>query len=146
MEKKDENNPLYLVINYCGLNDIIILIRYPIPLISKLQNRLAGVKYFTKINLKLAFYFIRMAEGEKWKTAFRYRYNLFKFRVMPMGFINTLTIFQVIINHIFHNLLNKGILVYINNIFIYTKTIKKYNQLVLDILERLWRNNLAIVP
>ena len=47
-----------MVINYRGLNNIIILIRYPIPLINKFQNRLAGAKYFTKINLKLGFYFV----------------------------------------------------------------------------------------
>ena len=65
MEKKNKNNPLRLVINYRGLNDIIILVRYPIPLINKFQNRLAGAKYFTKINLKLGFYFVWMAEGEE---------------------------------------------------------------------------------
>ena len=146
MEKKDKNNPLRLVINYCGLNDIIILIRYPIPLISELQDRLAGAKYFTKIDLKLGFYFVYMAEGEKWKTAFHYRYGLFEFRVMPMGLINMPTTFQIIINHILHDLLDNEILVYIDNILIYTKTIKEYNRLILDIFKRLLRNNLTITP
>ena len=93
VEKKDKNDPLRLVINYRGLNNIIILVRYPIPLINELQDRLAGAKYFIKIDLKLGFYFVRMAEGEKWKTAFCYRYSLFKFRVIPMGFIHTLITF-----------------------------------------------------
>ena len=93
MEKKNKNNPLRLIINYYGLNNIIILIRYLIPLINKLQNRLAKIKYFTKINLKLGFYFVRMAEGEKWKTTFHYQYGLFEFRVIPMDLINTPTTF-----------------------------------------------------
>ena len=63
-----------------------------------------------------------------------------------MGLINTPITFQAIINHILHDLLDNGVLMYINNIFIYTKTIKEYDRLVLDILERLWRNNLAIAP
>ena len=50
--KKNKNNPLRLIINYRGLNNIIILVRYPIPLINKLQDRLARIKYFIKINLK----------------------------------------------------------------------------------------------
>ena len=50
------------------------------------------------------------------------------------------------INHILHNLLDNEVLVYINNILIYTETIEEYNRLVLDILERLRRNNLAIAP
>ena len=144
VEKKDENDPLRLVINYRGLNNITIPVRYPIPLISELQDRLAGAKYFTKINLKLGFYFVRMAEGEEWKTAFRCRYGLFEFRVIPMGLINAPVTFQAIINHILHDLLNNGVLVYINDILIYTKTIKEYNRLVLDILKYLWQNNLAI--
>ena len=103
-------------------------------------------KYFIKINLKSGFYFVRIAEKEEWKTVFQYRYGLFEFRVMPIGLINALTTFQIIINHIFHDLLDNGILVYINNIVIYTKTIEEYNRLILDVLEYLWRNNLAIAP
>ena len=63
-----------------------------------------------------------------------------------MGFINTPATFQIIINYIFHDLLNNGVLVYMNNIFIYTETIKEYNWLILDVLEYLRRNNLVIVP
>ena len=78
-----------------------------------------------------------MVEGEKWKTAFRYRYGLFEFRVIPIGLINAPIIFQSIINHILYNLLNNGILVYIDNILIYAEIIEEYNRLVLDVLERL---------
>ena len=65
VEKKNENNPLHLVINYRGLNDIIIPVRYPIPLINKLQDHLIKAKYFIKIDLKLGFYFVRMAKREE---------------------------------------------------------------------------------
>ena len=91
--KKNKNNPLNLIINYYRLNNIIILIDYPIPLINKLQDRLIKTKYFIKINLKLGFYFVRMAEGEEWETAFRYQYNLFEFRVIPINLINILATF-----------------------------------------------------
>ena len=86
----------------------------------------------------------RMAEREKWKTAFYYQYGLFEFRVITIGLINTPIIFQVIINHIFYDLLDNGILVYINDVLIYSKIIKEYNQLILDILKYLWGNNLII--
>ena len=49
-------------------------------------------------------------------------------------------------NHILHNLLDNGVLVYIDDILIYTETIEEYNRLVLDVFKRLWRNNLAIAP
>ena len=64
-KKKIKNNPLRLMINYEELNNIIILIYYPIPLINKLQNHLMKTKYFTKINLKSGFYFVWMAKGKK---------------------------------------------------------------------------------
>ena len=146
MEKKDKNNLLRLIINYRGLNNIIILVHYPIPLINKLQDRLVKIKYFIKINLKLGFYFVRMAEGKEWKTAFRYQYGLFEFRVIPIGLINAPITFQTMINHILHDLLDNEVLVYIDNILIYTETIEEYNRLVLDVLKRLRQNNLAIAP
>ena len=87
-----------------------------------------------------------MAKGEEWKTAFHCRYGLFKFRVIPMGLINTPATFQAMINHIFYDLLGNKVLVYIDNIFICIKTIKGYNRLILDILKRLRQNNLTITP
>ena len=63
-----------------------------------------------------------------------------------MGLINTPITFQIIINYIFHDLLDNRVLVYINNILIYTEIIKEYNRLILDIFKRLWRNNLTIAP
>ena len=65
---------------------------------------------------------------------------------MPIGLINTPITFQTIINHILHNLLDNEVLVYINDILIYTKIIEEYNRLVLDILKRLRQNNLTIAP
>ena len=63
-----------------------------------------------------------------------------------MGLINALITFQAMINHILYDLLNNGILVYMNNILIYIKIIEEYNRLVLDIFKRLLRNNLTITP
>ena len=63
-----------------------------------------------------------------------------------MGLINTPAIFQAIINYILHDVLDNGVLMYIDNIFIYTEIIKEYDRLVLDIFKRLQRNNLTIAP
>ena len=63
-----------------------------------------------------------------------------------MGLINTLITFQAMINHILHDLLDNGVLIYIDDILIYTETIKEYDRLILDIFKRLWRNNLVIAP
>ena len=65
---------------------------------------------------------------------------------MLIGLINTLTTFQAIINPILYDLLYNEVLMYINNIFIYIKTIEEYNRLILDVFKRLQRNNLVITP
>ena len=64
-KENDKSHPLRLIVNYYGFNDITIPVRYLTSLINKLQNHLAGVKYFIKIDLKLGFYFIWMVEGEE---------------------------------------------------------------------------------
>ena len=65
VEKKDPLDPLRPVINYKGLNSIIIPVRYPISLISELQDRFRTVKYFTKIDLKSGFFLVCIEEGYK---------------------------------------------------------------------------------
>ena len=86
-----DNNPiaLRLYINYRKLNDIIIKNKYPFPLINETLRQIAGVKYFTRLNLYHAYYLIRIREGDKWKTVFRIKYNLFKYLVIPFGLTNT---------------------------------------------------------
>jgi len=66
-----KNDTLRLCVDYRGLNDIAIKNRYPLPLISELLDRLNGIKVFSKLDLKDAYYRIRINEGDEWKTAFR---------------------------------------------------------------------------
>ena len=76
------------VIDFRKLNDVTIKNRYPLPNIGESQDRLSGAKWFTKIDLRDAFYGIRIVKGEEWKIAFRTRYGLYEFQVMPMGLTN----------------------------------------------------------
>ena len=73
MPKKDRE--LRLCIDYRWLNDVTVKDRYPIPLISELQNRVSGVKWFTKVNIKEAYYLVPMKKGDEWKMAFRTHYG-----------------------------------------------------------------------
>jgi len=98
-----------------------------------------------KLDLKTGFNLVCIAPGHKAKTAFRYKYGLYKYTVMPIGLINAPATFQAIINHIFIDLIDKGILVYLNDIFIYAKIQKKHNKLVKKVLRRLTKFNLAVI-
>ena len=74
---------LRLCIDYRGLNTITIKNRYPLPLMNELWDRLGKARYFTKLDLKNGFYLLRITKGDEWKTAFRCRYGLYEYTVMP---------------------------------------------------------------
>ena len=71
--------------DYRGLNDITRKDRYPLPLIKEILSGISKVRYFTKLDIIMAFYKIRIAKGQEWITAFRTRYELFEYLVIPFG-------------------------------------------------------------
>ena len=79
------NGEYRLCVDYRGLNKVTIKNRYPIPLMSELKERLNKAKIFTKLDLKNGYYLIRMAKGHEAKTAFRTRFGLYEWKVMPFG-------------------------------------------------------------
>jgi len=89
---------------------------------QELQDRVQGAQWFTKMDLKNGFNLICIREGDKWKTAFRTRYGLYEFQVMPFGLTNTPSMFQDIMNHIFSDMLDLGLIAYMDDILIYVKT------------------------
>jgi len=85
-----------------------------------------------------------MKEGEEWKTAFRTRYGLYEFLVMPFGLTNTPATFQDMINHIFRDMLDLRLHVYIVDLLIYAETVEEHDKIVKEVLQRLRANRLAI--
>jgi len=92
---------LRLCVDYRELNKITIKNKYPLPLMSELGSRLGKATIFTKLDLKNGYYLIRMAGGEEWKTAFKRRYGLYEYTVMPFGLCNVPSTFQSMINDVF---------------------------------------------
>ena len=89
---------LRIVVDYRALNAYIVKNRTALPLIGKILNCLSTAKIYTKLDLKDAYYRIRIRTGDKWKTAFHTRYGYYKFRVIPIGLVNVLATFQSYIN------------------------------------------------
>jgi len=143
---KPHGRGLRLCVDYRALNRITIPNRYPLPLMQELQDRVQGAQWFTKMDLKNGFHLIRMKEGDEWKTAFRTRYGLYEFQVMPFGLTNAPSTFQDMMNHIFSDLLDLGVLAYMDDILIYAETQEKHDQIVSEVLQRLQNNGLAISP
>jgi len=143
---KPHGRGLCLWVDYRALYKITIPNRYPLPLMQELQDRVQGAQWFTKLDLKNGFHLIRLREADEWKTAFRTRYGLFEFQVMTFGLTNAPSTFQDMMNHVFSDLQDVGVLAYMDNILVYAKTEKEHDCLVKEVLERLHANGLANSP
>ena len=111
--------------------------RYPLPLIPELLDRLQGARYFTKIDLRGAYNLIRIRPGDEWKTAFRTRYGHFEYTVMPFGLTNAPAVFQHMANDVFRDFLDRFVIIYLDDILIYSRTLEEHERLVRQVLERL---------
>ena len=141
---KQPNGKLRIVVDYWGLNAITIKDKYPVPLMTTLVEQVASAKIFTKLDLKSGFNLIRIAEGDEWKTAFTCRYRLFEYMVMPFGLSNAPATFQRYINNVLQEYIDRGIVVYIDDIIIYTETLEEHIKLVRWVLERLAEKHLCV--
>jgi len=98
------------------------------------------------MDLKNGFNLIRIRDGDEWKTAFRTCYGLYKFNVMPFGLTNAPSTFQDMMNHVLSDILDIGVLAYMDDILVYAKTEEEHDRLVKTVLGRLQNNGLAISP
>ena len=118
---KKPDGSLCLCVDYQGLNNLTIKNRYLLPLIGELLDRLDRAKRFTQLDLTSAYYQMRIKEGNEWKTAFQIRYGHFEYQMMPFGLSNASASFQGYINKILVEKLDIFIIVYLNDILIYTE-------------------------
>jgi hypothetical protein len=118
---KKKDGSLRLCVDYRGLNKITKKNRYPLPLISSLLDRLRTGKIFTKLDLHGAYNLLRIRPGDEWKTTFRTRYGHFKYTVMPFGLTNAPAVFQHLMNDIFRDYMDEFVVVYLDDILIFSK-------------------------
>ena len=111
---------------------------------TTLVEQVAGAKIFKKLNFKSGFNLIHIAKGDEWKTAFTCRYGLFEYMVMPFGLSNAPATFQRYINDFLREYIDRGIVVYIDDIMMYTETLEEHMKLVRWVLERLAEKHLCI--
>lgn len=127
--------------DYRKLNEITIKNRYPLPLTKEIVDHLQGAKYFTKIDLRTGYNLVRIAEGDKWKTAFRTRQELFEYLVMPFGLTNAPAAFQHLMNDIFQDLLDICVIIYLDDILIFSKNMEDHQQTVKEVLKQLRKHS-----
>ncbi|GJU86768.1 putative reverse transcriptase domain-containing protein [Tanacetum coccineum] len=128
-----------MCIDYKKLNKLTVKNRYPLPRIDDLFDHLQGSQFFSKIDLRSGYHQLRVHKDDIPKTAFRTRYGHFEFTVMPFGLTNAPAIFMDFMNRVCRPYLDKFVIVFIDNILIYSKTQKEnveHLRLVLELLKK----------
>jgi hypothetical protein len=140
VHKKD--GTLKMCVNYKALNKATTKNRYPLPRIDDLFDRLSGAKVFSRIDLHLRYYQIRISEGDEEKTACRTRYGSYEFLVMPFGLTNAPTTFCTLMNDIFWEWLDDFVIIHIDDILIYSRSLEEHAEHLWKVFRRLRENKL----
>ena len=139
---KKKNDKLRICIDYRALNSQTIQNRYALPRIDELFDRLHGAKVFSKLDLISDYYQIVIKSKDRYKTAFRTRYDHYEFNVMSFGLTNASITFQILMNDIFRDLLDICVIVYLDDILVYSKNKDEHEQHLRQVLQCLKDNQL----
>ena len=135
VRKKDET--LRLCIDYRQLNRVTFKKSYPFPRIDDLFDQLRGARVFSKIDLRSGYYQLKIRSDDVPKTAFRTRYGHYEFLVMPFGLTNALAAFMGLMNKVFQQYLDRFVIVFIDDILVYSKSKEEHGRQLTLVLRKL---------
>ena len=133
---KDHGHGLRLCVDYRGLNKVMILNRYLQPVMNEFRDGVRGTRIFTKLDLKAGYNLIRIKKGDKSKTGFRAGDGHYEHADMPFGLANAPATFQNMMNEIFKDMIDHGVVIYLDDILIYSRREEDHIALTKKVLER----------
>jgi transposase InsO family protein len=139
---KKKDGSLRMCVDYRGLNRITKKNRHPLPRIDELIDRFRGARYFTKLDLLSGYHQQRIAEEDTHKTAFRCRYGHFEFNVVPFGLTNAPASFSNMMLRVLDPVLDRWVVVYLDDILIYSRTEAEHLQHLRSVLALLRKHGL----
>ena len=119
---KKKDGTLRLCIDYSQLNKMAIKNRYSFPCIEDLFDQLRGETIFSKIDLRYGYHEVQIKDEDIFKTTFRTRYGHYEFVIMPFGITNAPDVFMCLMNNVMHKYLYEFMVIFINDILIYSKS------------------------
>jgi hypothetical protein len=134
---KKKDGMLRFCIDYRQLNKVTIKNRYPLSRIDDLFNQLKGAHVFSKIDLRSGYYQMRIKGQDVPKTTFKTRYGHFEFLVLPFGLTNAPALFMDLMNRVFQPYLDKFVVVFIDDILVYSKSYEEHEQHLRQTLQTL---------
>ncbi|KAL4038370.1 hypothetical protein IC575_001990 [Cucumis melo] len=139
---KKKDGSMRLCIDYRELNKVTVKNRYPLPRIDDLFDQLQGATVLSKIDLRSGYHQLRIKDGDVSKTAFHSRYGHYEFIVMSFGLTNAPAVFMDLMNRVFREFLDTFVIVFIDDILIYSKTEAEHEEHLCIVLQTLRDNKL----
>jgi hypothetical protein len=135
-----------VVCDWRALNAITVKNRYPMPRIDETLDKLGGASVYSSLDLNSGYFQLKIAESDMHKTAFTTPFGLYEFKVLGQGLANAPATFQAVMNRLFAPFLNKFVVVYLDDILIFSKTPEEHEEHVRAVLEILRRTRLYAKP